>query len=351
MLRQKQPFALIYTTEFEKLNYGPDHPFRRDRFIFTRNYFKEKFPELPIIEPRNYDLSLLKKVHTQDYINLVMKLSKRGRGYLSIDTPIFPGIFEWAISYTWASLTATELVYENSFSLVFNPCGGLHHAKRNEDGGFCVFNDVALAGMYLYEKDINVAIVDIDAHAGDGTMLILYDKPILKISIHEDPFFLYPGTGFIDQVGTKEGYGYTINIPLPPGSTDDILVQVFREIVRPALMECDPEIIILQSGVDGYRKDTLTHLRYTIHGYHEISKELKKICNKIVMLGGGGYSLREIPILWATIFSTLIDKFNRVKVDAEEIDPKPTKSDEDLRERAELVIRKILETHPYFTKK
>ncbi len=343
--------AIVYTKDFEKLDYGPDHPFTKDRFVAFMRYITRKISDIPIIQPKTYDISLLEKVHSRGYINRVKKLSVKGRGFLSIDTPIFPGIFEWAVSYTWASLTAADLVYEQKYRVVFNPCGGLHHAKRNDDGGFCVFNDVALAAIYLHDKKVKVGIVDIDAHAGDGTMRILYDEPILKISIHEDPYYLYPGDGFIDQVGVRDGYGYTINVPLPLGATDDILIKVFREIVKPALEKYDPDILILQSGVDGYRKDPLTHLRYTAHGYHEISKILRNTCSRIVMLGGGGYNVDSVPVLWSTILLTLIDTFDIVKEDALRMDPEPTKCDNYLCEKAEILIRTILETHPFFTEK
>lgn len=342
--------ALIYTKEFEKLNYGPDHPFCPERFKLTLKYFKEKLPHVPIIPPNEYDISILEKVHSKKYIKTVKEYSEKGYGYLSIDTPVFPGIFEWAVTYTWASLTALELIISGEKQLVFNPCGGLHHARRDSDGGFCVFNDVALCAIYASERNHKVAIVDIDGHAGDGTMRILYDKPILKISVHEDPNYLYPGDGFIDQVGIKDGYGYTINIPLPPGATDDILIKAFEKIVIPALRAFDPEIIILQSGVDGYRKDPLTHLKYTSHGYHNSMLLLRRLSRPIVMLGGGGYYIKGVPILWATIFTTLSGEFNAVRKDAEETDPIPTRCDEYLCQRADLIIQTILETHPFFTK-
>jgi len=342
-------YGLIYSDKFELLNYGADHPFKKERFIKVKQYFQEKIPEIPILNPREYSIELLQKIHTKKYINLVKELSKKGKGYLSIDTPVFPKIFEWALTYTWASLTAAELVKERHYNILFNPCGGLHHAKRNTDGGFCVFNDVALAATYLHDSGIEVVIVDIDAHAGDGTMQILYEKPILKINTHEDPTYLYPGTGFINQVGEGKGYGYTLNIPVPPGSTDDALIRIFDEIIVPALKEIKPEIIILQAGVDGYRRDPLTHLRYTTHGYHAISKKLKEITNRIIMLGGGGYS-EEVHILWATIFTTLIDRFEIIKQDALKIDPQPTECDEYLCKRIETIIQTILATHPLFKK-
>ncbi|MHA1616520.1 MAG: acetoin utilization protein AcuC [Candidatus Njordarchaeales archaeon] len=340
--------ALIYSKEYERVNYGPDHPFRPERFLLTIRFFKKKFPELPIIKPNYIDLTWLRKVHSEYYIEKVRKLSEKGRGYLSIDTPVFKGIYEWALLYCGGSLLGAEKILKGEYAVIFNPCGGLHHAKYNDDGGFCVFNDVALAAFYIFQQRRKVAVVDIDAHAGDGTMQILYDKPILKISVHEDPTFLYPGIGFVNEVGEKNGYGYSLNIPLPPGSSDQELIVVFEEIVIPALKRYNPDYLILQSGVDGYRKDPLTHLEYTAHGYHEIATMLRKLNIPILMLGGGGYYLPAVPILWATIFATLVDLFDRIQEDATKLDPSPSKSNADVKEIVSRLVENILENHPFF---
>ncbi len=340
--------VVIYSDKYEMVNYGEDHPFRRERFLLTKHYFRKIFPEVTFITPDPVDVNLLKKVHTERYINYVRKLSARGFGYLSIDTPVFKGIYEWGLIYCGGSLRGALEILHNRYDVAFNPCGGLHHAKKDSDGGFCVFNDVALVALYLWEKGKRVAIVDIDAHAGDGTMLILYQEPILKISIHEDPAYLYPGIGFIHEVGEGKGYGYTLNIPLPPGSSDNELTKVFREIVLPALRRYSPDYIILQSGVDGYRLDPLTHLSYSSHGYHEVAEMLRKLNKPILMLGGGGYYLEAVPILWATIFSTLIGLFDYVREDAFKLDPKKTTADHSIETYVDRLIDQILSNHPIF---
>ncbi len=335
--------AIIYSSDYEKLNYGADHPFNKNRFINFITLARKIIPDIPIIEPRTYDLSLLELVHDKQYINHVRRLSDKGYGALSIDTPVFPEIFEWAIKYCWGSLTATDLILEKKFYVAFNPCGGLHHAKRGSDGGFCVFNDVALAAMYAREKGEKVAIVDVDGHAGDGTMEILYDTDILKISVHEDPRFLYPGNGFIHQVGIERGYGYTINIPLPPQATDDILIEAFTEIIIPALKKFNPSIIIMQAGVDGYYKDPLTHLRYTSYGYRKISDLLRSLNKPVVVLGGGGYS-KDLPLLWLNIILTLVGRFNHYK-EVLEIQSEPSTCKEATCTKAREIFSTIKNNH------
>lgn len=339
--------AIMYTKRYEKVDYGPDHPFRKERFINFINILKEIRPKTKILEPRNYDLSILELVHSKEYIEHVAYLSERGYGMLSIDTPVFPGIFDWAITYCWGSLTAIDLVIEGKYKVAFNPCGGLHHAKINSDGGFCVFNDVALVAMYGKKRGEKIAIVDIDAHAGDGTMRILYREDILKISIHEDPRYLYPGEGFIHQVGEGNGYGYTINIPLPPNSTDDVLIDAFNKIVIPAIRKYHPTILVLQAGVDGYYLDPLTHLNYTSYGYREVARMIKELKIPTVVLGGGGYYLNRVPLLWLNIILTLIGEEKKY-LDRIQVDLKPSKCQKNICIESSGVIEKVIRDHPFF---
>jgi len=338
--------AFVYTKEFEKVNYGPDHPFRAERFSETISFFKSKFNDTPIIEPQLIDEEILLEVHSKRYVEEVKEYSKKGYGFLSIDTPVFKGIFEWALWYSSASYHALRLVLDRKYDVVFNPCGGLHHAKKDSDGGFCVFNDVALIAKIAFNEGRNAAIVDYDAHAGDGTMRILYDLPILKISIHEDPYFLYPGDGFIEQVGKGKGYGYTLNIPLPPYSGDDILIDAFKDIIIPAIKNYKPEILIIQSGVDGYYNDPLTHLRYTVWGYFEISKMLRSLNLPTVILGGGGYYLPMIPILWGVIFAIHSDRLANIRDIIEKLGEESTKSENHVWKSYKITKKQIINSHP-----
>jgi acetoin utilization protein AcuC len=301
---------------------------------------------LKVLDPEPIDEGLLAKIHDERYIELVRRLSVKGSGYLSLDTPVFPGIFEWSLLYCGASLLAAEKA--SSGLTVFNPCGGLHHARFSSGGGFCVFNDVALAALSLFERGFRVAVVDWDAHAGDGTMDILYHVPILKISIHEDPIYLYPGDGFVSQFGEGEGYGYTINIPLEPFSSDREFLFAFRQVVIPALRKFNPDVIILQSGADGHFSDPLTHLNYTVAGYREAAYELRKFGKPVAMLGGGGYDVHSLPIIWGTVYSTLIGLFESVVGDYEKLASVKVKSDDDVFKVVEGTIDRILNQHPFF---
>ena len=174
-----QNVKIIYSQEYETINFRRDHPFSPERFKATIRFYTENIPNLEIIEPEPATEEHLKLVHSQDYIDLVKQLSKLGRGYFSIDTPAFKGMYQWATKCTGGSILAAEKAAQGE--TVFDPCGGYHHARKNEGTGFCIFNDVAIAAKHLHEKRVRVAIVDWDAHAGDGTISTLYEEPILKI--------------------------------------------------------------------------------------------------------------------------------------------------------------------------
>ncbi len=343
-----QKVKIIYSKEYEKINFGSDHPFSPQRFKAVIKFYQENITDLDIIEPEPATEEHLKLVHTQDYINLVKQLSKLGKGYLSIDTPAFKGMYEWATKCTGGSILAAEKAAQGE--TIFDPCGGYHHARKNEGTGFCIFNDIAIAAKHLHEKGIRVAVVDWDAHAGDGTMSTLYKEPILKISIHEDPHYIYPGDGFKEQVGEGKGHGYTINIPLPPYATDEEFLMAINEIVIPALEKYQPEVILLQAGADGYFTDPLTHLAYTIQGYREAAQQLRKIGAPVAILGGGGYDTKALPIIWATVHLTLTNQFEKIKKHyAELAKEKPVVEDkETIQKRTRRTIQWIKTKHPYF---
>ena len=157
--------------------------------------------------------------------------------------------------------------------------GGYHHAGRSRGEGFCIFNDVAVCAAYLHTHGIErIAIIDTDAHQGNGTMDIFYtNKNVLYISMHQDPRTLYPGRGFIHEIGRNEGWGYTINVPLPPYSNDEAVMRVLDEIVLPVVKEYVPQVIIRNGGSDPHYTDSLTHLNMSFNGFYTMMGKIRKL--------------------------------------------------------------------------
>jgi acetoin utilization protein AcuC len=263
------------------------------------------------------DEQTLLSFHDRDYVELVKKASKHGRGFLDTgDTPAFEGVFEASCYVVGSTLKALEVVMENTGGIdhAFNPIGGLHHSRRDSAGGFCVFNDIGIAIMEARKKYgiKRIAYVDIDAHHGDGVFYEFEEDPLMFFcDIHEDGKFLYPGSGSQLETGLGRAEGTKLNVPMPPNSTDRHFVNAFKKIEEFIEKIAKPELIILQCGADSLSGDPITHLCYTSYAHKYATDSLHRLahshCNgRIVALGGGGYNKTNIADAWTTVVKSLI---------------------------------------------
>ncbi len=230
-----------------------------------------------LIPPRKASLDEIKLVHSEEYIDLVKEISERGGGYLDPDTPLSKESFEVALLAAGGILKICEKVLSrevrNGFGLVRPPghhAGFKGRALSAPTAGFCVFNNVAIAAANLIRKQNfrKILILDLDCHHGNGTQEIFYSSSdVLFISLHQDPLTIYPGTGFIEEKGVGEGEGFNINIPLPPGSSDDIYIEFLDEVVMPVVKEFKPEFVLISAGFDAYKGDPITSMNLSSYGY------------------------------------------------------------------------------------
>jgi acetoin utilization protein AcuC len=229
------------------------------------------------------------------------------------DTPAFKGCYEISSLIVGGSILACEQVMNGTLTHAFNPAGGLHHAHPERASGFCIFNDPAVVIAYLKSKYNlrRIVYLDIDAHHGDGVMYGYYSDPaLLDIDFHEDGRYLFPGTGFVDEIGTGQGKGLKINIPLPPLTGDEAFLEAFNRVVPKFVREYKPEMILVQCGADGHENDRLAHLRYTTKTYNEVISQMHRLahelCNgRMLLYGGGGYTVANVPRVWTIAFAAL----------------------------------------------
>ncbi len=271
------------------------------------------FDRLRRVRPEPATESELETVHTPAFVRWVRERAESGEGRFDRSTPVYPGLYQRALVSVGATLTGARLVARSAAPHAFNPSGGLHHASRERASGFCVFNDIVVAVRALQREFglRRIAVVDVDAHHGDGTQAELYGESVLYVSLHRYDGKFYPGTGTTDEVGLGAGYGYTANVPLPRRCGDEPYVYALRELVAPLLRSYEPEIIVLQYGVDGHYLDPLVRLALTTATYAEIARLLHtlahELCDgRLLVTGGGGYKPEPAARCWAILAATLV---------------------------------------------
>ena len=321
--------GLIYTDDYQKYNFGVDHPFKPLRFKLTYSLMEKlellENERLELLKPREATREELERVHSSKYIDVVKKLSENPNdrtispytyGLGPGDNPIFKGMYEAAALVCGGSIIAADNVWNNEdFKVAFNIVGGLHHAGKDKASGFCIFNDIAVAIHHLksLKENIKIAYVDIDCHHGDGVQWLFYDDPnVLTISYHQDGRYLFPGTGFVNEVGEGKGKGYSINFPLVPGTSNKPFLKLFRRTTPKILEAYNPDILVTQLGVDTYFDDPLTEMGFSLSVYRDIAQTLKtcarEYCqNKWLAVGGGGYLMNVVPRAWSIFLAKMLD--------------------------------------------
>lgn len=289
--------GIVYHKDYNKYDLGLTHPLIGDKPRKTMEFF-EKYNimnDVKVFKPEKANGKDLLRVHNPRFIDRIKKLCQTG-GMLTLDTPAPVGIYDIALLVTGGTKLAGEKLIQG-FQCMVNPLAGFHHASRSFSSGFCFFNDIAIVIEYLREKYKleRFLIIDLDVHHANGTQEIYYDDPsVLNISFHQDGRTLYPGTGGLEKIGRDGGEGYTVNLPLPPGTNSESYLNAFTSIIPPLTKQFNPEIIIYQSGVDTHHSDPLADLYLTYQTYYHLAKKIKELssttCNKLLVLFGGGYN-------------------------------------------------------------
>jgi acetoin utilization deacetylase AcuC-like enzyme len=253
----------------------------------------------------------LSRVHSLRHVDFVAELSARGGGAIDIDTSAVAGTYEAALRSAGGAVALVDALLRDG-----EPCGVSaqrppgHHASASRAMGFCFFNNVAVAAAHARVAHAvdRVLILDWDVHHGNGTNDIFHSDPsVLFCSIHEWP--LYPGTGPAEDAGSGAGEGFTVNMPVPGGSGDEVHGSLVEHVVAPLIRAWEPQLVLVSAGFDAHRADPLATLRLTEAGFAGMTASLRRACADVRAPIGvvleGGYAVDALAASMAAVVPVL----------------------------------------------
>jgi acetoin utilization deacetylase AcuC-like enzyme len=253
--------------------------------------------------------------HAPDYVERVQQLCAAGGGDTGEGAEAGPESYEIALLAAGGGMAAVDAVVEGRVRRAFaniRPPG--HHAMRDKGMGFCIFNNVVIAARHAQRKHgvERVMVLDWDVHDGNGTQDAFYEDPnVLFFSLHQDKLYP-PGFGELEQTGSGAGEGYTVNIPLPPGSGDAAYLAAFEQVVLPIADEFQPQLVLVSAGQDASTMDPLGRMCLSTEGYRRMTQAMIDIAERhaqgrLVVLQEGGYSELYAPYCGLAIVETLAE--------------------------------------------
>jgi len=309
--------VFLHSPDIERYHYPPDCPFKTERARMARQILLGMGlltgPGRSEVAPEPAPRAVIEKFHTARYLDAMIAATQGhldvegfGMGFGQPESPVFRDMYDYAALACGATLKAAALVAEGKADVAFNPSGGYHHAGPETASGFCYINDVGLACQVLAEQEKRVLFLDIDVHHGDGVQDFFYGRrDVMTMSFHESGETLFPGTGFENEIGTGAGRGYSVNVPLPVGTYDEAYLRAFDAVAVPLAGAFDPDVVVLEVGMDGLAGDPMAFLSLTNNAYAEVARRVLDFGKPIVATGGGGYHPQNTARGWARVWSVL----------------------------------------------
>ncbi len=304
--------GLVLDERYTEHDTGQGHPERPQRIEVLLSSIGQA-PGLRRLEPRLATAEEITLIHEGGHFESVAGTRGVARSAFDADTPVSAASFDTACLAAGGLLNLIDEVMagrvRNGFAMV-RPPG--HHAERDRAMGFCLFNNIAVGAAYLRQRHglERVLVMDWDVHHGNGTQHSFYRDPgVLFLSTHRYPF--YPGTGALDEVGSGEGVGYTVNIPLPGGFGDADYEAAFEAVVAPIAEEYAPQFVLISAGFDPHARDPLGGMAVTEAGFARMARTLLGVAERCaggrcVAVLEGGYDLEAIRNSSAAVLSQLM---------------------------------------------
>jgi len=322
----KKKVAYFYDPDIGSYYYGPGHPMKPQRMRMAHALILsyELYKNMEVYRPHRAIETEMARFHETDYVNFLSSVNpdnykdyalqlKRFNVGEATDCPVFDGLYEFQQSCAGASIDAAQKLNNQQADYCINWSGGLHHAKRAEASGFCYINDIVLSILELLKYHARVMYIDIDIHHGDGVEEAFYTTHrVMTVSFHKFGDF-FPGTGDITDVGASAGKYYSVNVPLNDGVDDASFLDLFRPIITKCVEVYQPGAIVLQCGADSVAGDRLGRFNLSIKGHAECVRICKTFNVPLLVLGGGGYTIRNVARCWAYETAVVLNKQNEMQ--------------------------------------
>lgn len=292
--------AILYDPVFLKHDPGEGHVEAPRRLQSIMNYLQKNgfLNKVSVYSPQEATTEQLSLVHTPEYIQSILQL--RGVEHYVVDrgdTVVTEQSVDAALRAAGAAVSAVDMIFTQQFDKIFaavRPPG--HHAEADRAMGFCIFNNIALAARYALQKENvqRVLIIDWDVHHGNGTQHIFYeDASVFYLSLHQFPF--YPRSGSVEESGTGAGEGFTMNIPLPAGQTDDAYMHHLEQALAEIETRFKPDLVLLSAGFDAHQSDPLGGMRLSADGFYKLTELAARFAQRyangrVISFLEGGYS-------------------------------------------------------------
>eukprot|EP00917_Polyrhabdina_sp_WS-2016_P032126 GHVP01068537.1.p1 GENE.GHVP01068537.1~~GHVP01068537.1.p1 ORF type:complete len:416 (-),score=67.32 GHVP01068537.1:19-1266(-) len=310
MTKWNKRVAYAYDDSIGSFDYGKTHPMKPHRIRMTTELLMsfDLQEHIHIYQPKKATEKEMTMFHYDDYVRFLEKISAPNaicdqyemECYgIGNDSPRFLGLYEYCQISAGGSISGAQLLNDKEVDIAINWAGGLHHARTNETSGFCYINDIVLSILTLLKTHKRVLYIDIDIHHGDGVEEAFYTTDrVMTVSFHKTGTF-FPCTGFLEDIGHGKGKGYSINVPLKDGMDDQTYERLFKSVVFKVNEVYRPDVIVLQSGADSLSGDRLGSFNLSTLGHSSCLKYLKTLNLPLQVLGGGGYTIRNVPRCWA----------------------------------------------------
>uniref|UniRef100_A0A7E5A2D6 Histone deacetylase n=1 Tax=Panagrellus redivivus TaxID=6233 RepID=A0A7E5A2D6_PANRE len=314
----KRRVCYYYDSSIGNFYYGQGHVMKPSRIKMAHHLILNYglYRHMYIYRPFPADYDDLVKFHTDDYITFLKQAQPENLKTLNKqmvkfnvgeDCPVFDGLYEFCQLSSGGSLAAAVKLNKQKTDIAINWMGGLHHAKKAEASGFCYSNDIVLGILELLKYHQRVLYVDIDVHHGDGVEEAFYTTDrVMTVSFHKHGDF-FPGTGDITDIGVGRGHFYAVNVPLKDGITDESYKSIFEPVMTKVMETFQPSAVVLQCGADSLNGDRLGSFNLTLFGHGNCVTFFRRYNVPLMMLGGGGYTARNVARCWTYETSLAVD--------------------------------------------